>query len=92
MRLSSYLKIGCAGIFALGLLGECTTTFYDATTNEQLRRRYAAVHDEEARLERQVHLYERRIKCVEDPDECGPVRTIDVRIMGPFEIRTEEGR
>ncbi len=92
MRVSSYLKIGCACIFTLGLLGEISTAVYDETTNERLRRQYTLVREDVAGLEREVRLYERCMECVKHPDRSAPVRTIDATIVPPFEIRTEGGQ
>ncbi len=89
MRRSTYLKICCAGVFALGLAGECSVGTYDALVREPLRRRYATIQEEVSHLEQQVRLYERRIECAEELNECGPVRTIDGHINRYFEVHIE---
>lgn len=87
MRASSLLKIGCASIFAIGLLGECTTAVYDETTNERLRRQYTQVREDVIHLEYEIELYERRLHCIKHPGQCEPVRIINGSITSPLEIQ-----
>lgn len=88
-KFTKYLGITAGVMMGIGLLGECTSGVYDATTNELLRDKHYEIREERIDLERQVQLYESRLECIANPQECGPPDVIEVELLPPLEVHTE---
>ena len=76
-------------MMGIGILTQGATAIYDGSTNQKLRIEYQIAHEQRQTLEKQLHLYESRLECIQNPQECGPTQMINVQIAPNLEVRTE---